>query len=590
MSNLRLLPNQTQTDLVTFTVLVNGQAIGREIGVISIAVHKEINKISWAKIVIQDGDVALEDFQISNQDTFKPGNPIEIRAGYHSDESTIYKGIIVKHGIRIMRDRHSLLEIECKDVAVKLTAGRKNKYFLSDGGIKDTEVIEEILASYSISADVTADTTDASHKEVVQFYSTDWDFIINRAEISGKLVMTDDGTVKVKKPDFTQQAVALLQYGGNILEFEATLDSTSQFAAVTASGWNYADQDISEQEAIDPPIKEEGNITSQELSDVLGLDEYKLIHSGSINDQELRGWASSQLLKSKLSKIRGRVKFLGFPDVKPGSLVELQGVGDRFNGIAFVSTVRHSIADGNWYTEIQLGLSQKWFSQQEDVSGLPASGLIPSISGLQIGIVTQLENDPDGEHRIQVRIPVIDNTAHGIWARIACVDAGNERSSFFRPEVNDEVIVGFINDDPRQAVVLGMLNSSAKPVPTDVFPEKDDNHIKGFVTRSKLKLIFDDDKKIITIETPASNKIVIDDDDGSILLQDQFNNKIVMNKDGITIDSAKDIILKAAKNISMKGVKISAEASTEFSAKGNTTASLQSSGQTVIKGGTVMIN
>lgn len=587
MPNLRLLPNQQNTDLVTFSILVNGAPVGNEIGVVSVAVNKEVNKIPWAKLIIQDGDVATEDFAVSNRDTFKPGNEIEIQAGYHTDESTIFKGIIVKHGIKILRDRHSLLEIECKDVVVKTTAGRKNKYFFDS---RDTDVIEEILNTYTIQSDVTADATDATHKEVVQYYSTDWDFIVCRAEVSGKLVMPDDGTVKIKKPDFTQQPVALLQYGGNILELEAMMDSTYQYAGVSASGWNYANQELSEQDAVEPVLQEGGNISSSNLSGVLGLDTYKLFHSGSINDQELRGWASTQLLKSKLSKIKGRVKFLGFAEVKPGSLVELQGVGDRFNGIAFVSTVRHSISDGNWYTDINVGLTTKWFAQEDDVSGLPAAGLIPAISGLQIGIVTQLENDPDGEHRIQVRVPVIDAAADGIWARVACVDAGNERCSFFRPEVNDEVIVGFINDDPRHAVVLGMFNSSALPVPTDVFPEKDDNHIKGFVTRSKLKLTFDDDKKIITLQTPAENKIIINDDEGSIVLQDQNNNKITMNSDGITVESTKDLILKAANNVSIKGVKIEAEATSEFSAKGNTKAAMQSSGQTEIKGGTVMIN
>jgi len=135
-----------------------------------------------------------------------------------------------------------------------------------------------------------------------------------------------------------------------------------------------------------------------------------------------------------------------------------------------------------------------------------------------------------------------------------------------------------------------MFNSSAKPVPTDVFPEKDDNNIKGFVTRSKLKFTFDDDKKIITLETPAANKIIINDDDKSILLQDQTGNKITMNTDGITAESAKDLVLKAAQNVTIKGLKISAEADNEFAAKGNTKAVLQSSGQTEIKGGTVMIN
>lgn len=587
MPNLRLLPNQQNTDLVTFTILVNGLPVGKEMGIVSIAVNKEVNKIPWAKLIIQDGDVATEDFAVSNQDTFKPGNEIEIQAGYHSDETTIFKGIIVKHGIKILRDRHSVLDIECKDVVIKTTAGKKNKYFYDS---KDTEVIEEILNGYSIQSDATADAADTKHKEVVQYYTTDWDFMVCRAEVSGKLVIPDDGTVKIKKPDFTQQPIALLQYGGNILEMEAMMDATSQYGAVSASGWNYANQEISEQDAVEPVLQEEGNISSSDLADVLGLDMYKLFHSGNVNDQELRGWASTQLLKSKLSKIKGRVKFLGFAEVKPGSLVELQGVGDRFNGIAFVSTVRHSISDGNWYTDINVGLTTKWFAQEDDVSALPASGLIPAISGLQIGIVTQLENDPDGEHRIQVRVPVIDAAADGIWARVACVDAGNERCSFFRPEVSDEVIVGFINDDPRDAVVLGMFNSSALPVPTDVFPEKDDNHIKGFVTRSKLKFTFDDDKKIITLETPAANKIVINDDEGSILLQDQNSNKITMNSDGITVESAKDLILKAANNVSIKGVKIEAEASSEFSAKGNTKAALTSSGQTEIKGGTVMIN
>jgi Rhs element Vgr protein len=587
MPNLRLLPEQQNTDLVTFTISVNGAPVGREIGIVSIAVNKEVNKIPWAKIIIQDGDVAKEDFEVSNQDTFKPGNEIEIEAGYHSEEATIFKGIIVKHGIKILRDRHSLLEIECKDVAVKTTAGRKNKYYYDS---KDTDVIEEILNAHSISTDITSDADDPTHKEVVQYDSTDWDFIVCRAEVSGKLVLPDDGTVKIKKPDFTQEPVALLQYGGNILEMEATMDSAHQYAGVSASAWNYANQELSEQDAVEPVLKEEGNISSSDLSDVLGLDTYQLFHSGNINDQELRGWASAQLLKSKLSKIKGRVKFLGFADVKPGRLVELQGVGDRFNGIAFVSTVRHSINDGNWYTDINVGLSTKWFAQEDEVSSLPASGLLPAISGLQIGIVTQLEDDPEGEHRIQVRIPVIDAAADGIWARVACVDAGNERCSFFRPEVNDEVIVGFINDDPRHPVVLGMFNSSALPVPTDVFPEKDENHIKGFVTRSKLKFTFDDDKKIITLETPGANKIVINDDEGSIVLQDQNNNKITMNSDGITVESAKDLVLKATNNVSIKGVKIEAEATSEFSAKGNTKAALQSSGQTEIKGGTVMIN
>ena len=115
---------------------------------------------------------------------------------------------------------------------------------------------------------------------------------------------------------------------------------------------------------------------------------------------------------------------------------------------------------------------------------------------------------PNGENRILVRLPIIDNAAPGIWARVATLDAGENRGSFFLPELDDEVIVGFLNDDPRDAVVLGMLNSSAKPAPITA---QDANHEKGFVTRSGMRVHFNDDTKTITIDTPAGNSIKLDE-------------------------------------------------------------------------------
>jgi uncharacterized protein involved in type VI secretion and phage assembly len=48
--------------------------------------------------------------------------------------------------------------------------------------------------------------------------------------------------------------------------------------------------------------------------------------------------------------------------------------------------------------------------------------------------VTKLEADPDGEDRIQVRLPILDAQADGIWARVSSLDAGENRGFFFRPE------------------------------------------------------------------------------------------------------------------------------------------------------------
>ncbi len=582
MSKERVIPTPAPSDLPTLKILIDGSEITNAYQIVSVDVNKVFNKISNAKISVIDGDPAVEDFKISNTDDFKPGNEIEIQAGYHSKNTTIFKGIIIKHGIKSRKYKPSLLVIEARDKAVKMTVGRKSLLYYDS---KDSDIIEEIAGNYSLEKNV--ESTDIEYAEMVQHDVTDWDFIMSRAEMNGKLVLTDDGKLIVKKPDTSASSELTLIYGSTMMEFEAEMDSRTQWQSVKSFSWNYKDQELIEEEASDPNLKENGNLSSSDLAEVIGLKEYSIRHSGNVSDKELKAWADAQNLKSKIARIKGRVNFQGYPDVKPGAIIELKGVGDRFNGNVFVTGIKHQINAENWVTDIQFGLSEDWFYKNENVVEKPASGLVPNIHGLQTGVVTQLESDPDGENRVLVRIPVIDNENNGLWARVATLDAGDGRGSFFLPEIGDEVIVGFVNDDPRDPVILGMLHSSAKPAPVDA---ADDNHEKGFVTRSEMKLMFNDDKKSITIETPAGKSIVIDEDAGTIIMEDENSNKMEFSSDGIVIESGKDLKLKAAGDVTIEGINVSAKADAQYKAEGSAGAEMSTGAVAVVKGSVVQIN
>ena len=216
----------------------------------------------------------------------------------------------------------------------------------------------------------------------------------------------------------------------------------------------------------------------------------------------------------------------------------------------------------------------------------PSAGLLPAVSGLQIGVVTKIEGD-SGEHRILVKMPVIGTDDEGIRARVATLDAGDKRGSFFRPEIGDEVVVGFLNDDPRHPVVLGMLHSSKKAAPIE---GSDDNHEKGFVTRSEMKVIFNDDDVSLNIETPNGNKIFITDKEGSILIEDENSNKMLMSSSGIDIESSADINIKATGDVNIEGVNVNAKASAQLKAEGSAGAEVSSGGSTTVKGSVVQIN
>jgi Rhs element Vgr protein len=578
----RVIPTSQPADMPTHKILVDGSEIKTYYPIHSIYVTKCANKIASAQIIIYDGDAAEENFEISSTEDFIPGKEIEIKAGYYSDNSTIFKGIIVKHGIQVRRNKPSFLIVDCKDHAVKMTIGRKNGYYYES---KDSEIIEEITGKYSLDSDI--EPTDVTHKEMVQYSSTDWDFILSRAEVNGKLVYCSDGKITVKKPEISGSSVISLLYGATMLEFEGEIDIRRQFSSVKAYSWDSSSQEVTEIEASDPSIEEQGNLVSTDLADITGSEPYELKHPGGIADSELQAWADSKLMRSRLSKIIGRAKFQGFPDVAPGDTIEIGGVGDRFNGKAFAAAVKHQITPQNWETDIQFGIPEDYFIHRNKVNDIEAAGLLPGVKGLHIGTVTKLESDPDGEDRIQVKIPFINTNDDGIWARVSTLDAGSERGSFFRPEIDDEVILGFIGEDPRKPVVLGMVNSSSKPAPLKA---SDQNPEKGFVTREKIKFIFNDEKKSIEIETPGGHKISISDDQAAIEIQDSNNNKYKMSSEGISLESNAKISIKANSDVEIEGVNVQIKASAEFKAEGSSGAKIESSGIAELKGSLVKIN
>jgi uncharacterized protein involved in type VI secretion and phage assembly len=217
--------------------------------------------------------------------------------------------------------------------------------------------------------------------------------------------------------------------------------------------------------------------------------------------------------------------------------------------------------------------------------------------------VKKLDADPAGQHRVQVSIPVTGASTDGVWARLLQFHASNAFGAFFVPEIGDEVLLGYLNDDPSQPVILGSLYGAKHPPPYTLAAE---NNTKAVVTRSKVKIEIDDKDKVLTITTPGNNKIVLSDKDKSILLQDQNSNKVELGTGGITLDSPKDIKITAKGGITLdavnavsitskadvkgSGLNVSFEAQVGFTGKGSATAELSASGQTTVKGAMVMIN
>lgn len=586
--------------LVSYKILIEGTLIKEEYDIYEFKVFKQINRIASAEVKILDGSAVIESFKLSSGDDFIPGKEIEIQAGYGLKMQRIYKGVIASQNIQYQSQLGGMLVIECVDKTIRMTGSQNNGVFTNS---KDSDALKKIASNHGLSADIKS--TENILPQIIQYNSTDWDFLLSRAEANGMIVVAADNKLKVTTPKADGSPVGNLTFGENVIEFNAKMDSKSQLSGVEATAWNYKSQELISSFATNPSIPFQGNINGSTLSSVANSEPSNLFTTANLEKSELKSWADSHLLKSRLAKITGEIKINGNASIEPNEIVKLSGFGDRFNGNAFVAGVTHEFSQGNWFSYINIGLDANWFAQSIDVTARPASALIPGIRGLQNGIVKQIHEDPKKEMLIEVNVPIFKNSggSSSVWARWAQPYATSGAGQFFMPEVGDEVVLGFLNEDPRFPVVLGSLYSSQK---TPSYTPTNANPKKAIVTKNQLKIEFDDEHKVLTITTPGENKMILSDEGESITIQDQNENKIIMDSVGISLNSPNDIKLNAEGNVTIsgrEGVTISSEASsslsgfevkisgeTSLSASGGAEASLTSEGQLNITGAMVKIN
>lgn len=597
---MAISPLVPRADLVSVTVTLDGQPIKDTYQIVRIVVDRAVNKIPMARLTLVDGSPAEENFPLSESGDFVPGKEVEIKAGYQQSEATIFKGVIVKHGLRVRHQQTPLLVVTCNDKAVKMTIGRNNAYFVKQ---KDSDVIGKLIGAAGLSKEV--DATTVEHEELIQYYATDWDFIVTRAEINGMLVLVEDGKVRVKKPEVSAAPELIVTYGDDLSNIEAEIDARTQLPAVSGNAWDFSTQSLTTAQSQEPSVNQQGNLTGKKLAEVVGPSVFDLKTTPPIPQAQLKNWANAQLLKSRLARIQGTVSFQGNATPMPGKTLELDGLGARFNGDAFITAVSHDIGDGEWMTEVAFGLSPRWYTEDRpDIEAPLAAGLLPGVAGLQVGTVKKMYEDPDGEVRVQVDLPLIAPSGDGVWARLATFYATNNAGAFFMPEVGDEVILGFLNDDPRFPIILGSVYSKSKHKAS--YTPDEPNTDKAFVTKNQLKIHFEDVKKILTISTPGGHSVTLSDEDQTITIKDSNNNKIEMAPGGVTVESASNITIKAQGNLdmestgpmtiktqgglSLEGLTVDIKAQTALTAQGNASATFKASGNVTVQGAMVMIN
>jgi uncharacterized protein involved in type VI secretion and phage assembly len=176
---------------------------------------------------------------------------------------------------------------------------------------------------------------------------------------------------------------------------------------------------------------------------------------------------------------------------------------------------------------------------------IPTPGLF---HGAHLAEVVDLD-DPENLARVKVRVLSCDGIDHHdgpVWSRVAAPFAGDNRGTFFIPDVGDEVLVIFVNGDPRHPIVVGGLWNGSNPAPETISGGR--NLRKTIRSKNGVKLTLEDQdgqEKFIA-ETPGGQKVTLKDGPGSVTIEDSNGNSVKLETSGITLTASAKVTINAS--------------------------------------------
>lgn len=516
-----------RSDLVSpYYLSLEGEVVPSELAeaVVGVTVETSLQLPAMAEVVIEDTALRWID-----DDRLMPGAALRVTASVRGGEALLFDGEVVELEPRFDASTQTL-SLRAFDRMHRLGIGAAVRTFQD---VTDGDLLERLAAEAGLRGE--AAQARGVHAHVFQAAESSLALLRRRARARGWLLWAEGETVRMT-PAEGRGAPLRLAWQEDLLAFSPRLTSLEQVAEVEVRGWDAASKRAVVGRAgggeASPRIglrADGGDLAST----LLGGEARRVVPAPSIDTEagaERMARAEAERAASRFVEAEGLAA--GSPYLVAGRLAEIANVGDRFGGTYLVTSARHELTHADGYTTAfsVTGLGLPALLVAPDDAPPPAFGR----AGLAVGIVTD-NADPEGLGRVRVRYPVLSDAHASGWARLAVPGGGAGRGLMVVPEVEDEVVVGFVGGDLGQPYVLGGLWNGVDAPPGGA--------VEGGKVRHR------------ALRTRAGHAVSLDDGSpGGITISDAKGNAIALDAstDGLTISVAGDVAIEAGGALSLR--------------------------------------
>ncbi|MET3804470.1 phage protein D [Nakamurella sp. UYEF19] len=535
-------------------------------------------------------------YAIAAGNTFAIGAPIEVQM---AQGQTLFSGEVTGIDLQLDQGVPDFVVI-ADDLSYKMALGNRVETYTQ---MTFSDMVRKIGGRSGLS--VNADSTTIQFEYTMQTDS-DFGFLSEIADRTGYDWWVEGRTLSFKKPNPAATG-PILTVGEDLRQFSVRASALHP-STTSVTGWSPKQKQatVGKATASEYNVLPTANLVSG-YAKVASLNTSGAVTSSTdapIGQEEATELAKRAVTSWATAAVVARGTTLANSSIKIGGSVQVAGAGPA-NGKYFVTEVEHSYSDRGFETRFTAGdrrpnglvdtlTAQKQSSFRRD--------------GLVVGVVTAIGNTQGSPGDIKIKYPGVSDTLESAWARILSVGGGQKKGITFMPEVNDEVVVGFENGDPRRPVILGALFNGKDVQPAFL---KTGSQVDSRQITSRLghAMEFGDgtapDKKYISLTlaghqssvmlsdkefaatVPAGHPVSITSGSASFKIDAQG---------GITISGSK-ITLKADTDVEISGLNVTTKASVKSSTsaamvevKANATLDMSASGPSMLKGNPVMIN
>lgn len=503
-----------------------------------------INNIPFAELRLEaerESIGAFNDQEKSEVDLLKPGSDIKIER----DGKLLLSGVVTERIYNLMKNEKNItLKVHHKMQAMR--ALFRNQIFCNKS---DAEILKSILNDHKLPCG-NIESLTWKHPQMVQYNCFDWQFV--RARLNANAVWLIAGPEKItivkpalKRPVKTFSSSDLQQPSSMTISQNNRMLPKS----MTTHSWDI------EKQAMHPvsPVPLSLGDKAFAAADLKALSQtaWALNHSLGLLPQEQTAWASSRLLALYSDGIQGVIELEeGELMYELGQTLAFKGFGAPLEGQTLITGVTHIFTKYGWRTQLTLGAA--WLQDLD-------TGMVPRIQGVHIAQIAENKEGPDKNHCMKVTLPILGTGKDGkplqLLARLSSPFASNESGLNLYPEENDEVILAFLEDDPRYPVILGAMHNPKNPAPNGELGKG-----KGLIVKKGDKtqsMLLDPEKGMIFTEKDGENGSKIEFRQGTLSIES--SKTTTLKAKGMALDSADKLDANGKSGVTIKGstVKLS---------------------------------